>query len=276
MSDWRKAAAAALEEGRPAVLVSVVQHQGSVPRGTGARMLVTAEACAGSIGGGELEYQAIGRGRQLLGGRAGDTQQIALERERGQICGGWVKLQFEPLTAAVLAAAEPQEEELAGEPQPLWLFGAGHVGRAIVRALAPLPFTITWIDGRAGIFPAERPETVTIVPCDPPWQAVARAPSAAFFLTMTHKHESDYAVCETVLRRGDAAYLGMIGSDAKRDRGLRWLSDKGLSASQIAHLTCPIGLPGIEGKEPAVIAAAVAADLLLRREARLLEMEGAA
>ncbi|MGF1611642.1 MAG: xanthine dehydrogenase accessory protein XdhC, partial [Kiloniellales bacterium] len=175
-----------------------------------------------------------------------------------------------------LAAAEPLQEELAGEPQPLWLFGAGHVGRAIVRALAPLPFAVCWVDGRPGIFPHETPDNATVEPCDPPWQAVARAPSGAFFLTMTHKHESDYAVCEAVLRRGDAAYLGMIGSDAKRERGLRWLADKGLSAAQIARVTCPIGLPGIEGKEPAVIAAAVAADLLLRREARLQEMEGAA
>lgn len=157
-------------------------------------------------------------------------------------------------------------DALAERRQPLFLFGAGHVGQAIVAALAGLPFRVTWVDSRADAFPADTPENVAIDIAEPPRFAVARAPAEAFYLVMTHSHDLDLEVCEAVLRRGDSGYLGLIGSATKRARFLKRLAAKGLPDECLAQLTCPIGLPGIAGKEPAVIAAAVAADLLYRNE----------
>jgi len=142
----------------------------------------------------------------------------------------------------------------------LVLFGAGHVGAAIVRALAGLPCTITWIDEREDMFPPGRPENVTIEATDTPEACVASAPPGASYLVMTHSHALDQRLAETILRRGDAGWFGMIGSDTKRAQFSSRLAAKGLDA---ARMVCPVGLPGIINKAPAVIAASVAAQLLM-------------
>ncbi len=153
---------------------------------------------------------------------------------------------------------------LGDERQPVWLFGAGHVGRAVVRALMPLPFALTWIDSRDDAFEGDIPDGVDVLQSAMPQYAVEDAPPDTFFLVMTHSHDLDQAVCEAVLRRGDGAYLGLIGSATKKARFLSRLSAKGLGDETLARLICPIGLDTISGKEPAVIAASVAADLLTR------------
>jgi len=161
--------------------------------------------------------------------------------------------------------------ERLNPPAPaLWLFGAGHVGRAIAYAVAPLGFAITWIDGRAGYLPEPAPAGIKALALAMPELAVDEAPPGTTFLVMTHSHPLDEAVCEAVLRRDDFAYLGLIGSATKRARFVRRLREAGILRSQLERLTCPIGLPGIRSKEPAAIAASVAADLLIRREKALL------
>lgn len=155
-------------------------------------------------------------------------------------------------------------EKIEDRRQPLYLFGAGHVGRALVRALAPLSFRVTWVDSRADAFPAELPEDVTAERVDPPRFAVEHAPAGAFYLVMTHSHPLDEEVCEAVLRRDDIGYLGLIGSATKRARFIKRLAAKGITEARLEALHCPIGLPGIVGKDPAVIAASVTADLLRR------------
>jgi xanthine dehydrogenase accessory factor len=154
--------------------------------------------------------------------------------------------------------------------QALWLFGAGHVGRAVVQALAPLGFAITWIDGRAGHFPDPPPAGVKTLALAMPELAVEEAPEGSFFVVMTHSHSLDEAVCEAVLRRDDFAYLGLIGSKTKRARFRKRLHDAGIPPAALDRLICPIGLPEIKSKEPAAIAASVAADLLIRRERGLM------
>jgi xanthine dehydrogenase accessory factor len=154
----------------------------------------------------------------------------------------------------------------AGEA--LYLFGAGHVGRAVIRAVAPLGFSVTWIDGRADAFPADVPAGVRTRSLALPELAVEEAPPGAFYLVMTHSHPLDEEVCAAILARGDSAYLGLIGSATKRARFRTRLQRRGIPEAALDRLTCPIGLPEIKGKEPAVIAASVAADLLVRREAR--------
>ena len=150
--------------------------------------------------------------------------------------------------------------------QALWLFGAGHVGRAVIPTVAPLGFALTWIDGRAGQFPDLLPEGARTLALAMPELAVEEAPADTVFLVMTHSHPLDEAICDAVLRRPDFAHLGLIGSDTKRARFVKRLGQAGVSAGALERLVCPIGLPGIKSKEPASIAASVAADLLIRRE----------
>lgn len=142
----------------------------------------------------------------------------------------------------------------------LVLFGAGHVGAAIVRALAELPCTVTWVDERDAMFPSEVPDNVTIEATDTPEACVGEAPDNASYLVMTHSHALDQRLCEAVLSRENVGWFGLIGSKTKRAQFTSRMEAKGLSA---ASMVCPVGLPGIINKAPAVIAASVAAQLLL-------------
>jgi xanthine dehydrogenase accessory factor len=160
-------------------------------------------------------------------------------------------------------------EPLSETAHELFLFGAGHVGRAIVRALAPLPFCITWIDSRGDAFPTDLQPQVVVRVSTAPQDEVAKAPAQAFFLIMTHSHPLDLVVGARVLERNDFAFLGLIGSETKRARFTSRLRAMGTPPHALARLTCPIGIPGIASKEPAAIAAAVAAQLLILGERRL-------
>lgn len=166
-------------------------------------------------------------------------------------------------------------ERINPAKQALWLFGAGHVGRALAPALAPLGFAMTWIDGRAGQFPEPPLAGVKQLSLAMPELAVDEAPPSTIFLVMTHSHPLDEAVCEAILRREDFAYLGLIGSDTKRARFVKRLGEAGIAPEQLKRLICPIGLPDIASKEPAAIAASVAADLLIRREQSAIQTKGA-
>lgn len=150
----------------------------------------------------------------------------------------------------------------------LLLFGAGHVGAAIVRALADLPCDVTWVDEREDMFPASLPANTAIEATDTPEAVLAKAEPGASYLVMTHSHALDQRLCEAILRRGDAGWFGLIGSQTKRMQFEHRLRERGITPRQLAGMTCPIGLPGIHGKQPAVIAAAVAAQLLLVWQAR--------
>jgi xanthine dehydrogenase accessory factor len=142
------------------------------------------------------------------------------------------------------------------------LFGAGHVGRALVALLAGIPCHVTWVDERESEFPADVPANVSVVVTDMPESEVAAAPTGAYFLVMTHSHPLDQALAEAILRRGDFAYFGLIGSKSKRRQFERRMAARGIPAEHFSDMTCPIGVAGITGKEPATIAVAVAAQLL--------------
>jgi len=157
-------------------------------------------------------------------------------------------------------------EAIGDRSYPLYLFGAGHVGRAIVQALAPLPFRITWIDSRRDTFPAGLPAGVATRDAEHPPLLVDAAPAGTFFLVMTHSHPLDLDICARVLQRDDFAFLGLIGSETKRARFASRLRAIGIPPQALGRLTCPIGIPGIDSKEPPAIAAAVAAQLLILAE----------
>lgn len=161
-----------------------------------------------------------------------------------------------PSSAAVMI------ERLENPRQRLWLFGAGHVGRAIARALEPLPFHITWIDSRPEILPPESSARLTPRLSAAPERDVAAIPAGAGVLVLTHSHKLDLDICAAALLRDELAFVGLIGSATKRARFVRLLGARGIGDGALARLVCPIGLPGITGKAPAVIAASVAAQLL--------------
>jgi xanthine dehydrogenase accessory factor len=146
------------------------------------------------------------------------------------------------------------------------LFGAGHVGRAVVLALSQLPFSVRWIDSRTDQFPDYVPANVITLRTDEPEREIDAAPSGAFVLIMTHSHPLDYSIAAAALRRPDFGFVGLIGSATKRARFSSQARQLGLSEDQIARLVCPIGLPDIKDKEPSIIAAGAAAQLLIARE----------
>jgi xanthine dehydrogenase accessory factor len=254
-----------------ACLVRVESTEGSAPREAGAWMAVFADRIVGTIGGGHLELQAITEARRRMDRAPGAAQQpsplrFALGPSLGQCCGGVVYLGFELLTAADLAPAAGLRARLAPRLQPVALFGGGHVGHALARVLAPLPFALTWIDSRDGIFPSPAPEGVVCEHSDPVQQAVPRLEAGSRVLIMSFSHAEDLDVVAACLRRqreqGDLPFIGLIGSKTKWATFRARLHARGFAQDDMARVTCPIGIPGIDGKEPEVIAVAVAAQLL--------------
>lgn len=159
------------------------------------------------------------------------------------------------------------EEGFGEKRNPVLLFGAGHVGRALVLALAPLPFAVRWIDIRADQFPQFVPSNTTLVHATDPESEIDLAPQAAFIVVMTHSHPLDYAITAKALQRPDFRFVGLIGSQTKRARFASHARQIGISDDDLQRLVCPIGIPEIKGKEPAVIATAVAAQMLVAASA---------
>lgn len=158
--------------------------------------------------------------------------------------------------------------EASGVPwRRIYVFGAGHVGRALVRLLDDLPYHVIWSDGRPDIFPSEIPANVTIDDGGINAELIKAAPEDAHFLIMTHSHALDFEIVQAILQHGRFASLGLIGSDTKRARFVQRLREAGIDDPTIARLQCPIGLAGIKSKIPAAIAIAIVAELLLRPEA---------
>jgi xanthine dehydrogenase accessory factor len=249
-----------LAGGRPAMVVQVLATHGSVPREAGTRMLVDAQQALGTIGGGHLELQAITTARQRLaeGAHAALDQAVALGPTLGQCCGGTLTLRFVPLSGSELARWPTTPPRFH-----LQLYGAGHVGRAIVHHLEPIACRVQWIDERDSEFPAQPSAPHVERLCVEPVEAeVAAAPAGAHYLVLTHSHALDLRITEAILRRGDFAYLGLIGSKTKRARFEHRFRERGIAAGLVERITCPIGLAGIGGKEPHVIAIAVVAQLL--------------
>jgi xanthine dehydrogenase accessory factor len=153
-------------------------------------------------------------------------------------------------------------ERLGAPGQNLWIFGAGHVGQAIVRALSDLPFDITWVDSRPGVLPTSLPANVRALDEPQPAGLLAEAPEDAMYVVLTHDHALDYSLCHSILRRDAFAWLGLIGSESKAARFRSRLRKDGIAPALIEKLACPIGVTGIESKAPAAIAIAVAAQLL--------------
>ncbi|WP_375254430.1 xanthine dehydrogenase accessory protein XdhC [Yoonia sp.] len=243
-----------------AIRITVTKTAGSAPRDAGAQMLVWADRTEGTIGGGTLEWEAMAEARRMLrDGRATHQATIPLGPALGQCCGGSVSLDWQ--IADTLQSADAQ---------PLWIYGAGHVGRAIVRVMAPLPgFDITLIDTSADRFPDT--DVTTLVAADPA-RVVPHAPQDAHHLILTYSHEIDLAVCHAVLCHRFQS-VGLIGSATKWVRFKRRLAALGHDTAQIARIACPIGDPSF-GKHPSEIALGVATAMIARQPSRTKERTG--
>ncbi|HEX5738778.1 MAG TPA: xanthine dehydrogenase accessory protein XdhC [Hydrogenophaga sp.] len=253
----------------PAVLVTVARTRGSVPREVGAWMAVFADAVLGTIGGGHLEWDAERRARELLSSGEGQPLEhtVVLGPSLGQCCGGAVILRMEQVDQNHLADLQSR---LAPSLWPVALFGGGHVGRAIVQALRPLPFAVTWIDSRDEVFPGDLSSSVQTEHSDPVQSAVRELVPGSQVLIMSFSHAEDLEVLAACLQRlrerNDLPFVGLIGSRTKWATFSKRLRQRGFDDAALAAITCPIGLPGIEGKQPAVIAASVAAQLLMGKK----------
>lgn len=248
----------------PAILVTVHATRGSVPRGCGAWMAVFAGEVLGTIGGGHLELQSIARARACLrSGVSAPLSRYLLGPSLGQCCGGEVQLRYEAVDDRDVAALGMR---LQAPAMPVALFGGGHVGQALIQVFGLMPVQVTWVDSRDEIFPARLPANVSGEHSDPVQAAVARLPSACRVLIMSFSHAEDLEVVAACLlrqrQRQDLPYVGLIGSKTKWATFRHRLEARGFTAQELSHITCPIGVPGIGGKAPEVIAVAVAAQIL--------------
>jgi xanthine dehydrogenase accessory factor len=306
MTDWL-AWLRGLDRQTPAAMISVLATEGSAPRSAGTRMIVTPEGATGTIGGGNLEFQAIEQARTILSLPEGSwrIQDFPLGPLLGQCCGGRVRLLVEHIDRArlgwLVGAGEGQvlvarltashverfvggafdaeavtargerpgvgaqfAERIGEYRRPLYLFGAGHVGQAIVRHAQTLPLRLAWFDTRP-LFGSIA--GVTLVPDRTVEHCLADAPGDAAVVILTHDHALDYRLVKAALERGETAFTGLIGSATKRARFVSRLARDGIAPAAIGRLACPIGVAGITGKEPDVIAIAVLAQILqLERE----------
>ena len=251
MSDLR----AFLDAG-PCTEVRVAEVRGSSPREAGAFMLVRGDALWGTIGGGQLEYMAIDEARALArSGALSREMDVPLGPEIGQCCGGRVRLALRAVDAA--RARELMREDAARRealPEML-IFGAGHVGRALARALEPLPVKAKLIDSRAGELARYSGDVQTCLSAIPEAELRAAGKGAAYVIA-THDHALDFLLASEALERGDAAYAGMIGSKTKRARFESW------HAGDAGALICPMAAAMKGDRRPEVIAAFVAAEVL--------------
>lgn len=246
----------------PLVIATLLKVRGHAPRSPGAKMLVTAEAIYGTIGGGNLEQLAVAQAREILAAKTRSGPLILTtrltEKDSGkfgvQCCGGEVEILLEPVYPLRPAVA---------------IFGVGHVGLALARILSLLPITLYLVDSRQELLSPERLRPVTlgeaevkVHPAPILEGTVGDLPRGTHLVIMTHDHAEDLYVLEMALRRADLGYIGLIGSPVKWARFRQRLCEQGFSEEDLARVTSPIGLPGVPGKSPEAIAIATAAQLV--------------
>ncbi|WP_168015635.1 xanthine dehydrogenase accessory protein XdhC [Halomonas salinarum] len=256
-SSWHAALHHLQENAEPHVLATLVGAAGSTPREPGTKMVITSKAIFDTLGGGTFEYQVIAAARAALarGDKAPALEAFPLGGRAGQCCGGYLHVLIEPFSGA--------ERHIA-------LFGAGHVGQALVGLMAPLPWHLDWFDSRHDPFPAWAVDASALPRLRlhqidgeaGAASAVAALPAGADALVMTHDHGEDLALVDALLRRDDLSSIGLIGSSSKWASFKRRLAEAGHEPSAIQRVRCPIGIDGANGKRPYEIALAVVAELM--------------
>ena len=297
-SSWLGKVLSELEDGHDIILATVTATKGSSPRNAGARMLITLEEIWGTIGGGAVEFDIMARARKMLvsGDDGWERQHLtfALGPDMGQCCGGQMSLLLEKFSTkqesdlralsgavtckTILSHPLDSGPPLSVEPifrmpafsapitpplTPLFIYGAGHVSRALLPRLDGLGFEIFLVDIHNDRYPADLGDKAEKLLAKAPEAIASHAPMGAAHLVMTHSHSLDEAICLEVLTRGGFAFLGLIGSKSKRARFTKRLLAAGVAESMLELLVCPIGIDEITGKSPSHVALSIAAQLAI-------------
>jgi xanthine dehydrogenase accessory factor len=251
-----------ITQSAPIILADITATKGSTPREAGTFMLVSETGFWGTIGGGNLEFAAIDRARAILAGREPDGMMtFILGADSGQCCGGVVEVRFARLDANGIEAVRGRYAEQQRQNPDVFVFGAGHVGRALAAALAPLPLRVVMIETRRNELENLPPEIETRLVAMPESLVRDIRPGGAVII-LTHDHALDFLIAAEALQRNDLSYVGMIGSKTKRGVFSHYLARQGLDPVLMRRLVLPIGGSAVRDKRPEVIAALVAAELL--------------
>jgi xanthine dehydrogenase accessory factor len=245
------------------VIVEVTTVKGSAPRDEGTFMLVAPSEIHGTVGGGQLEYMAIENARKMLGGAGGEAKlDIPLGPDIGQCCGGRVELAFTFANEEARATLDRRLAEEERQKPQVWVFGAGHVGRALAEALTLLPLNVFVVEPRE----TEREQLTSQVhhrSAAMPESLIADIPAGSAVVIVTHDHALDFLIGQEALARTDLAYIGMVGSKSKRGSFLHHLDEQGMDRKNADRLVLPIGGTAVGDKRPEVIAAMTASEVLL-------------
>ncbi|MEB8431736.1 xanthine dehydrogenase accessory protein XdhC [Cocleimonas sp. KMM 6892] len=256
--NWVQAMAKLESEAQGFVLLTVMAVRGSSPRDTGTKMVVSEGETYDTIGGGALEFQSIDIARELLKSNKlqQHTERFNLGKDLKQCCGGVVSVFFEVFPASDFV---------------LNIFGAGHIGQALVKILAEVDCKVNLFDSRPELLSGIDARNVQTIHLKQPELAVESCPENSYFLVMTHDHALDQQLCEAILTRGDAVYCGVIGSSTKGLKFRQRLLKKGFNQDELQQLTCPMGLPDLKTKKPMEIAVSIMAECLLLKEKQQLD-----
>jgi xanthine dehydrogenase accessory factor len=247
-------------------LIEVAEAKGSTPREKGAWMVVSPTAIFGTVGGGQLEFMAIDKAREMLAkGRRDDERfvlDVPLGPEIGQCCGGRVGLSIRKVDEAMRSTLLDEAKAEDAKRPHIYVFGGGHVGHALASAFALLPVQIIVVETRPDALEG-MPEAVEKKLTPMPEEMVREAPAGAAFVVLTHDHALDFLIVAEALKREDAAYVGMIGSKTKKATFKSWfLKNAGGTEQEFSRLVSPIGGDQVKDKRPAVIAALASAEIM--------------
>jgi xanthine dehydrogenase accessory factor len=249
--NWIGAAHQLNKQGKAYVIATIVGVTGSTPRNSGTKMVITHDDIFDTIGGGHLEHKTIKHAHQLLitGEACQQLEHFQLGAQLGQCCGGNATVLFECFSTSGVN---------------IMLFGAGHVGKALMPILAGLPCSITWVDTRAEQFTADANNyhNVSTVVSENPAEEVSLMPANSYYIVMTHNHQLDFDISHTILKRADFSYLGLIASDTKWRRFQQRFQHRNIAKSAVEKMNCPIGLSQVQGKLPTEVAVSVASEII--------------
>ena len=250
-NNWNSAVYQLSQQGQAYVLVTLVGVSGSTPRNSGTKMVICKDDIYDTIGGGHLEHKAIKYAHKMLdaGKDSQHLEHFQLGSNLGQCCGGNASVLFESFAAVGVN---------------IMLFGAGHVGKALIPILAQLPCQIKWVDSRDDQFPTDVAlyHNVHKVVNEDPELEVANMPENSYYIVMTHNHQMDFDISQAILKRGDFTYLGLIASDTKWRRFQQRYKHRDIDQKQVARMNCPIGLAQVGGKLPIEVAVSVAGEII--------------
>ena len=247
------------------ILIKIIDTKGSVPRNKNVTMVISKNNQYGTIGGGELEYRVTNESIKLLNNSSSIEKiiEFPLGPSLGQCCGGYIKIKLNKYNNGEnLLKKNNLKDEILNHNKNLYIFGAGHVAKALMKKLDGTGFNIFVIDSRDEFISKIKIDYINAIFAKEPQIIIKNAPPKSFYLVMTHSHQIDLSICSSLLKINNFSFLGLIGSETKMARFSKRLIQIGYNKKLIDRIECPIGVDGIVGKEPDIIAISIIARLL--------------